>query len=131
MNNFDQSCFFFKKCSLTLLLEKHNLSLQAKVALETIKVKAQEIDKQYGISEKATAAKTAAVEKAKKLDEEFHITEKAATAANAVKTTVVATAQKVPPIILFKTCCDLSSCVLTDSTYLNEGTRESYLKVWC
>jgi hypothetical protein len=76
-------------------IEKHNLSLQAKVALETIKVKANEIDKQYGISEKAAAAKTAAVEKAKKLDEEFHITEKASTAANTVKTTVVATSQKV------------------------------------
>jgi hypothetical protein len=74
--------------------DKHMISLQAKVALEQIKVKAHEIDKQYGISEKVTATKTAVVEKAKKIDEDYKISEKAAQAANTVKTTVVQTAQK-------------------------------------
>jgi len=81
--------------------EKHMILLQAKVAMEQIKIKAHEIDKQYGISEKATAVKQQAAEKAKKLDGEYKISEKAATAASSVKATAMqasAMAQENPTI---------------------------------
>lgn len=71
--------------------EKHNISLQAKVAVEQLKVKAHEIDQTYHISEKAQQVKTAVVEKGKQIDESYHLTEKA----QQVKTSVTSTAQNV------------------------------------
>lgn len=65
--------------------EKHNLSLQAKVAVEQIKVKAHELDQQLKISETAASIKNATMEKAKQINENFQITEKANAAATTVK----------------------------------------------
>jgi len=73
--------------------EKHMILLQAKVAMEQIKIKAHEIDKQYGISEKATSLGNQIVEETKKIDEKLHISEKVSQAAQSVKTTAAATAQ--------------------------------------
>jgi len=66
--------------------EKHMLSLQAKVAMEKIKVKAHEVDQQLGISEKVAAVKTSASEQVKKLDEGLHISETATQIGNTIKT---------------------------------------------
>jgi len=74
--------------------EKHMISLQAKVAMEQIKVKAYEIDKQYGISEKASAIGKSVSDTAKKIDEGFGISEKASQAAQTVKQTYNTTSQK-------------------------------------
>jgi len=75
--------------------DKHNISLQAKVAIEQVKVKAHEIDQQYHISEKATAIKTTTVEKAKKIDESYGISTTATKAAQSVTATAAAAAAKV------------------------------------
>jgi len=74
--------------------EEHNITLQLKVGVEQLKVKAHEIDQQYGISEKAAQVKLQASEKAKKLNEEYHISEKANAAAESVKLTALAATQK-------------------------------------
>jgi len=66
--------------------EKHMLSLQAKVAMEKIKVKAHEVDQQFGISEKVAAVKTSATEQVKKIDEGLHISETANQIGNSIKT---------------------------------------------
>jgi len=82
--------------------EKHNISLRAKVAVDQFLVKAHEIDVQYGISEKAAAAKNTVVEKtkpvvekAKQVDSEYKISEKASQAATTVKTTAQTAASKI------------------------------------
>jgi hypothetical protein len=69
------------------------LSLQAKVAVEQVKVKAHEIDKQLGISEKALALEKTINEKVKQLDDSWKISEKANLAANTFKNTVVGVSQ--------------------------------------
>jgi len=74
--------------------EEHNITLQLKVGMEQLKVKAHEIDQTYGISEKAASVKLQAAEKAKKVDEEFKISEKASAAADKVKNTATAVAAK-------------------------------------
>jgi len=74
--------------------DKHNLSLQAKVAVEQLKVKAHEIDQTYKISEKAAAVKTATVEKAKQMDEEYKISQKVDQATTSVKNTASAAVAK-------------------------------------
>lgn len=78
-----------------LLLDKHNISLRAKVAVGQLKAKAQEIDQQLKISETASAVKKSATETAKEIDEEYGISEKASMAAMAVKTTAQSAAAKV------------------------------------
>jgi len=82
--------------------EKHNISLRAKVAVDQLLVKAHEIDVQYGISEKATAAKNTVVEKtkpvvdrAKQVDTDYKISEKASQAATSVKTSAQTAAAKI------------------------------------
>jgi len=65
--------------------EEHSITLQLKVGVEHLKVKAHEIDQQYGISEKAAHVKHEAFEKAKSLDDTYKISEKASSAANTVK----------------------------------------------
>jgi len=75
--------------------EKHMISLQAKIALEQVKVKAHEIDKQLGLSEKAATLQNLASEKVKQIDEQLHISEKAKEAANTVKTTATNVAKQV------------------------------------
>lgn len=70
--------------------DKHLISLQAKVAVEQVKVKAHELDKQLGISEKAQAIEKAVNEKVKQLDESWKISEKANLAANTLKNTAEA-----------------------------------------
>jgi len=75
--------------------EKHNISLQAKVAVDMMKNKVQELDNQYKISEKAAAISQQATDKAKKIDEQYHISEKAQQTATVVKTQVQTYAQKV------------------------------------
>lgn len=74
--------------------DEHNITLQLKVGVEQLKVKAHEIDQAYGISEKAAHVKQQATEKAKKLNEDYKITEKASTAASTVKATASAASQK-------------------------------------
>jgi len=81
--------------------DEHNITLQLKVGMEQLKVKAHELDQTYGISEKAASVKLQATEKAKKMDEDYKITEKASAAADKVKataTTVAAKAQENPTI---------------------------------
>jgi len=74
--------------------DKHNISLQARVAVEQIKVKVHEFDQQHHISEKATQLTTAATEKAKQIDATYHVTEKAQLAAQQAKQTAETAAQK-------------------------------------
>jgi len=74
--------------------EEHNITLQLKVGMEQLKVKAHEVDQTYGISEKAASVKHTAEEKAKKLNEDYKITEKASAAAEKVKSTAGAVAAK-------------------------------------
>jgi len=74
--------------------DEHNITLQLKVGVEQIKVKAHEIDQQYKISEKANAVKEKTKEKAKKIDEEFKISEKATIAANSVKAATLSATAK-------------------------------------
>jgi len=74
--------------------EEHNITLQLKVGMEQLKVKAHEVDQTYGISEKAAFVKHSAEEKAKKLNEEYKITEKASAAAEKMKSTAGAVAAK-------------------------------------
>src|SRR5690554_4403286 len=50
------------------ILEENSISLKLKVGMEQVKVKAHEIDVQYGITEKASNLKKTASEKASKLD---------------------------------------------------------------
>lgn len=82
--------------------EEHNITLQLKVGMEQLKVKAHEVDQTYGISEKAASVKHSAEEKAKKLNEDYKITEKASAAAEKVKSTagaVAAKAQENPTVV--------------------------------
>jgi len=74
--------------------EEHNITLQLKVGMEQLKVKAHEVDQTYGISEKAASVKHSAEEKAKKLNDDYKITEKASAAAEKVKSTAGAVAAK-------------------------------------
>jgi len=74
--------------------DDHNITLQLKVGVEQLKVKAHEIDQQYKLSEKAAAVKEKATEQAKKLDEEFKISEKASNAANTVKAATLSATAK-------------------------------------
>jgi len=74
--------------------EKHSISTHAKIAVDHLKAKVQEIDQQYKISEKASAVKTATLEKAKQIDQDYKLTEKANQAATSVKTTAQAAAAK-------------------------------------
>jgi len=81
--------------------EEHNISLQFKVGVEHLKVKAHEIDQQYKISEKVEHVKHQATEKAKSLDEAYKISEKASNAASTVKSATLqasAKAQENPTI---------------------------------
>lgn len=70
-------------------------TLNAKVAVEQVKVKAHEIDKQFGISEKAAAFEKSFNEKAKQLDDSLKITETATVAANVIMSTAQAAANRV------------------------------------
>jgi len=82
--------------------DEHNITLQLKVGMEQLKVKAHEVDQTYGISEKAASVKHSAEEKAKKLNEDYKITEKASAAAEKVKSTagaVAAKAQENPTVV--------------------------------
>jgi len=74
--------------------DDHNITLQLKVGMEQLKVKAHELDQTYGISEKAASVKLQATEKAKKMDEEYKISEKATAAADKVKATATNVASK-------------------------------------
>jgi len=74
--------------------DEHNITLQLKVGVEQLKVKAHELDQTYGISEKAAAVKLQATEKAKQMDEEYKISEKASNAADKVKATATTVASK-------------------------------------
>eukprot|EP01118_Nematostelium_gracile_P012679 TRINITY_DN4665_c0_g1_i1.p1 TRINITY_DN4665_c0_g1~~TRINITY_DN4665_c0_g1_i1.p1 ORF type:complete len:306 (+),score=111.31 TRINITY_DN4665_c0_g1_i1:53-919(+) len=74
--------------------DEHNITLQLKVGVEQLKVKAHEIDQQYKISEKAADLKKQATEKAQKLDADYHISEKANAAAESAKANVFAAAAK-------------------------------------
>lgn len=59
------------------ILEENSISLKFKVGMEQVKVKAHEIDVQYGITEKASNLKKTASEKASKFDQDYQISEKA------------------------------------------------------
>lgn len=58
-------------------------------------IKAQAIDTQYGISNKANAVLNSIEVTAKKIDSELHISERAAIAAQAIKQTAQSGIQKV------------------------------------
>lgn len=89
--------------------EKHNLSLQARVAVEQIKVKVHEFDQQHHISEKASQITSTAVEKAKQIDATYHVTEKAQQAAQTAKQTAESAAAKViTPSLIIISCCSTS-----------------------
>jgi len=75
--------------------EKHMISLQAKVAVESVKAKLHEIDLSYGISEKAQSFQKQATEKVKQIDEQYKISEKAKEVGNQIKTTTTTAVQKV------------------------------------
>lgn len=84
--------------------DKHNISLQARVAVEQIKVKVHEFDQQHHISEKAAQITTAATEKAKQIDATYHVTEKAQQAAQQAKQTAETAAQKVVYYLVLVLC---------------------------
>jgi len=86
--------------------DKHNISLQAKVAVEQLKVKAHEIDQTYHISEKAQQVKTAVVEKGKQIDESYKLTEKAQQVKTSVTTTATSMAAKAAENPTVKTTLD-------------------------
>jgi len=82
---FPSQFFFF------VFLDEHMISLHVKVGAQLIKAKAQSIDQQYGISEKAalvgqaaTAVKDTAVQKMHEIDESLKISDKAASIAQSV-----------------------------------------------
>jgi len=75
--------------------EKHMISLQAKVAVESVKAKLHEIDLSYGISEKATSLQKQATDKVKQLDEQYKISDKAKEVGNQIKTTTTTAVNKV------------------------------------
>jgi hypothetical protein len=70
------------------------ISLQAKVAVESVKAKLQEFDKTYGISEKALNLQKQASEKVKALDEQYKISEKANQVGTQIKTSTTTAANK-------------------------------------
>jgi len=112
--------------------EKHSISLQAKVALEQVKVKAHEIDVQLGISEKASTLQKQATEKVKQIDEQLHISEKATAAANTIKTTATTVANQVAanPTVAkgLSALKDAATSVKTSVESAYEDTREQTQK---
>ncbi len=80
------------------VIEKHMISLQAKVAVESVKAKLHEIDLSYGISEKASSLQKQATDKVKQLDEQYKISEKAKEVGNQIKTTTTTAVNKVSAV---------------------------------
>jgi len=75
--------------------EKHMISLQAKVAVESVKAKLHEIDVSYGISEKAQSLGKQATDKVKQIDEQYKISEKAKEVGNQLMTSTTTAVNKV------------------------------------
>lgn len=75
------------------------ISLQAKVAVESVKAKLHEIDLSYGITEKAQSIQKQATDKVKQIDEQYKISEKAKEVGNQIKTTTTTAVNKVSALL--------------------------------
>jgi len=75
--------------------EKHMISLQAKVAVDSVKAKLHEIDVSYGISEKAQTLGKQATDKVKQIDEQYKISEKATQMGTQLMTSTTTAVNKV------------------------------------
>jgi len=106
--------------------EEHSISLQIKVGVEHIKVKAHEIDQQYGISEKAAHVKHEALEKAKNLDDTYKISEKASSAANSVKAATILASTKAQENVTIKSGMDSLKSGWTSMTTSVTGIYNDY-----
>jgi len=110
--------------------DEHSITLQLKVGVEQLKVKAHEIDRQYGISDKAATIKNTATESAKKINEDYHITEKVDHTAQQIKSAAANAAAKAQENPSVKSGVDtvksgLTSLYSTVTGYVNDYKEQT------